>query len=430
MKRVLFVAYYFPPALRSASVRAINFVKHLPSYGWTPYILTVKDSYSSSVDMSLLNQVSQDISIYRAMSLEPRKVVKSTLRTLNSKVTQEMQPKFEKPSPKPLKKFSQFVRAWFIIPDEQLFWLPHAVHLGQKIINENAIDAIITTAGPYTSHLIGLLLKRWKHVPWIADFRDNWTRNSCLKFPTGLHRRTHKFLELCVLKGAERVTTVQPDLYVGTDCDIRDKILHLTNGFEEDDFKDLDRSSDTERLTIVYAGSFYRDRNLAFVEAVKILLKDSPKIRSRIKVKLFGRSFDIDIEREIKNRGVEDVFSLEGTAPRSQILQQLVNADVLLLILGKDQKTVYSGKLFEYLGARRPILGLVPPDGLAAQVIRDCRSGVVVPPADVGAIKDALTRLYDKWQAGALHKTPGENIERFDYKRIVKRLAGALDSIA
>lgn len=333
------------------------------------------------------------------------------------------------------KKLSQTYKNWAAIPDDHWGWYPFAVRLGQRIIREQGIDAIFTTSGPYTAHLIGLRLKQLTGKAWLADFRDNWMRNVYIQFPTPLHRRIHRALERRVFLQADAVTTVQSDVYDPADLALdKSKFIHLTNGFDEADFSSLQRAT-SDNFTITFTGSFYASISPeSFLRGLRALLDERPALRPQVRVRIFGHSYDIDVAHLAAQLGLEKTVDCLGVVPYHEALQAMVNADVLLLILFDSEhssnQTVYSGKLFEYLGAGRPILGIMSPKGVAADIIRQTGSGVVAPPGDVPAIKEALGRLYDQWQAGALAVPAGRDLRPYSRRGLTQKLAGVLDAVS
>ena len=426
MRKLLFVAYHFPPIRHSATVRILKFSKYLPQFGWHPYILTINTPQKNNDEFEGIRK--EDI--YRSFLFHPRRIAKQLLLKRYESLTHQRD-KYIEPSPGWLKRLSRTISGWILIPDEAILWFPGATRLGRKIIQEKNIDVILTTSGPYSVSLIGLWLKRKCKLPWLADFRDNWTRlGTDIYQPTPFHSWIHQSFERQVFYHADCVTSVQPDLYVGGDNNIHRKIKHLTNGFDPDDFPTDIKIDNNKKFRIVYAGSFYGDRKPDnFIKAISSLLDSNPKLRDDFEIDLYGSSAETFISRKLEELQLSKIVKLKGNIPHDQILSELQNADLLLLILPNHQKTVYSGKLFEYLGSNRPILGLVPTDGVAAEIIEDTKSGIVVDPEDLSAIEDTIYGYYNQWRNGELTHFLSENTDKYSYTQIVPRLAKYLDEI-
>ena len=430
-KGVLYISYYFPPMRHIASVRAAKFAKYLSLYGWRSYVLTA--SMGHGWTQAQLQQAYGGIDhqrVYRVPSpLEPSKLA-ARISGHGDILSPTGTKAYGIPYPPLIKRASRWFREWLMIPDEQITWLPMAIAVGQKIIREHHIDAMITSSGPYSVHLIGYWLRRKYHIPWLADFRDSWTQNSDVIFATDFHKRIHQALEQKVFEGADCVTAVEPGVYVGSDNSILQKIQHLTNGFDPEDFLHIQRKPAAGIFSIVFAGSFYSAISPNnFIEALANVLRNHCELRSKIRVRFYGRSYAVDIRQLVNRYGIEDVLRLEGDVPRQEVLQELVNADALLLIRSSQQLTVYSGKLFEYLGARRPILGLVPVNGVAANVIRQTEAGVIAPPDDIPAIERAILDLYERWEKGTLEDFSPRRTEEYSYPRLASNLASYLNQM-
>jgi hypothetical protein len=182
VRRVLMVAYYFPPLGGAGVQRTLKFVKYLPEFDWQPVVLATKVSDARLRDPSLEKEIPATVSVCRTPAL-----------TLPARLPWRLR---------------SFIARWLLLVDEQLGWLPFAVSQGQRMIEEHGVEAIYTTSAPYTSHLIGARLKQRTGLPWVADFRDPWVGNVSSTFPTGFHLELAKRFESQVLQGAERVIVV------------------------------------------------------------------------------------------------------------------------------------------------------------------------------------------------------------------------------
>jgi glycosyltransferase involved in cell wall biosynthesis len=208
-----------------------------------------------------------------------------------------------------------------------------------------------------------------------------------------------------------------------------DKFGTIYNGYDPDDWAGLPEHTPSERFTVTYTGSLYGDRNAAsFLDALGRLLADGSLPRRRIAVQFVGNT---GLHPIIQQRGLGDVVEACGYRTHEETVQYQRQADVLLLILPTSGgEGAVSGKIFEYLGSGRPILALVPPGGAAADLLRECGSGLVVPPENVDAIAGGLRQMYDAWAAGQLGSAMNSQaIGQYDRRYLTGRLAGYLDAL-
>ena len=405
MNKVLLVAYQFPPLSGGGVFRTLKFTKYLPDFGYQPHVLTVKNPRERTKDITLLRELPAEAKVYRTFSLEHRILRAPRLLNMNLK--------------------------WFYIPDDNIGWLPFAVWRGEKIIRKENIDVLFATAPLFTSFLIGALLKRKTGKPLVVDYRDPWTQNIFIKYPTELHRKIEEKLEKFVLETADHViVTAEPmkhrliEKYPFTEG----KIETITNGFDPDDFKNFTGRKGREKFVITYTGSLYGLRTgRQFFKAVKELLKEKPELRNQIQVLFVGHHSRQD-RLLIEEFGLEHVITFLGYKSHQEALELMTSADVLLLIMSSkevsDAKTgplTIPGKIFEYLGAKRPILAIAP-SGTAADIIKSTKTGVVVPPQNTSVIAQTIFKMFQDWKDGTL-KIAESDISKYERKGLTQKLA-------
>ena len=182
MRRVLVIAYYFPPMGLSGVQRVAKFVKYLPEHGWQPTVLTIEPAGYYAYDTTLLHEVKQaGVAICRTASWDPTRFFRR----------HQTIPLPSEPQRRRLSTVSQLL----FVPDNKIGWLPHALRAGRRLLKERAFDAIFSSAPPYTAHLIAARLSRQSGVPLVVDFRDDWVGNPRHVYPTPLHRYLNGRLE-------------------------------------------------------------------------------------------------------------------------------------------------------------------------------------------------------------------------------------------
>ncbi|MFS8641041.1 MAG: glycosyltransferase family 4 protein, partial [Symbiobacteriaceae bacterium] len=331
-------------------------------------------------------------------------------------------------------------RMYVLIPDDRILWYPVAVREGRRMLARYGADALLSTSGPYTNHLVGLALHRRSRLPWVADFRDPWTQNlhrSGIAWREALEER----MERAVMREADVVLTVTRSFAEGFrqkyDGLIR-RLEVIHNGFDAADFRDIEPERVPGKCTFVYTGIFYKERHPRhLLRAVRELIDSGEIDRERVRLRFAG-VFDYPGYSEnadaVRDLGLEDVVEVLGHVPHRRALALLKGADVLLLIndVHPDFGTTFiPGKLFEYMAVQRPILAMSLP-GEAASIIQRFGLGEVVPPEDVAAIKEAVRRFYRRWQAGELQEPrplPAEAYRLYERREQARALAELLDEL-
>ena len=404
MKKVLLVAYQYPPLGGVGVFRTLKFTKYLPKFGYKPYILTVKNPMYPMKDPTLIKEIPHEAKVYRTFSFEHRILRAPRLLNLNLK--------------------------WFYIPDEHTGWIPFAVHQGEKVIKKEKIDIIYATSPIFTSLLVGYLLKKKTGKPLVVDYRDPWTQNIFIKYPTNFHRKIEEKMEALVLATADNIiVTTEPmkhkmaEKYPFT----KGRIVTITNGFDPEDFKNLTTKKDKKKFLVTYTGSFYGlQTGEQFFTALKGLIEEKTEMQNKLQVLFAGLPSKHAIFL-IEHYGLKNVVKLLGYKSHKQTLKLMVNADVLLLIMASDE--VYDAKtgplripakVFEYLGAKKPILAIVP-EGTVADIISSTKSGVIVSPWDTGAIAQAIFKLFQDWKSGTLKIADGD-VSEYDRKVLTRKL--------
>jgi glycosyltransferase involved in cell wall biosynthesis len=384
VRRVLLVSYYFPPLAGSGVFRPLRLAKYLPRHGWDVTVLTVSARARVIQDPALVDDVPPSVAVERTSSLEPR-VPLLVLHRLG------------------LGSLARRIEPWFLVPDDQRGWVPFAVARGERVLAARPHDVVVSTAGPYSAHLAGLALKRRAGIPWVADFRDEWTTNPYLvdRYPTEWHRRRNRAMERATLGSADRVVCVsEPWLNalrsVAPD-EPWEKFRVHPNGYDAEHFPGA-APRRPDRFRVVYAGSFYGHRTPGtFLEGVRLALGSGGIPAEEIEVLFVGQTGEAPPEAGLP----PGVLRTAPQRPYFESLRLLQEAAVLLLVIPREGgEGNHTGKLFPYLASGRPILALAPEPNVAADLIRRTRSGVVVAPDRPDEVAKALVGLHRDHRAG------------------------------
>ena len=421
-RRVLVIAYYFPPLGLSGVQRTLKFVKYLPEYGWHPTVLTVEERGYFAKDEDMLRELDGlPVRILRTHSRDPLHLMrKRNVVTMPSGW-----------------KYDAFLRInqVFLVPDNKIGWKRHALREARRELRETHYDAIFSTAPPYTDFLIAAELKKEFHLPLILDYRDAWLSNPYHYYATPLHRFLHHRLEAKALRYADHVTTINRRIKELLLREYRfvphGDVTILSQGFDPGDFATPPPPTERGRMRITYAGSFYDDRTPAhFLKALRALVEKRPDSRARIEACFLG-SFRAEDHRLVENLGLSDMVRILGYRPHGETVRMLADSDVLWMIIGDrpGAEMLSTGKLYEYIGAGKPILACVP-DGAARDILTRHGAAFIVPPDDVDAIHQQLNALLDLHRTRRMPRPDPEFAARFDRRILTGTLATLLSRVS
>ncbi len=399
MKRVLVITYYWPPSGGAGVQRWLKFTKYLPEFGWQPVVYTPENPEAPVDDPSLSKDIAPQAEILKRRILEPYSLYK---KFVGMRSDDRINAGFLNENEKSQKKegISVWIRGNLFIPDARKFWINPSVRFLKKYLKENPVDAIISTGPPHSMHLIARRLKKHFNLPWIADFRDPWTEIDFydqLRLTPGSDRK-HKALEKAVLKEADEVVVIGKTMAERFKSAAGITPLVIANGYDEADFFHKKQKPATEpgkELTIVHVGAMNRDRNhVIFWEAIAELMKVEPQLATQITIKLVGK-LDVSVLQSISDFNMKEQVEIQSHLPHDQIIPLLQSAALLYLPINNtpNARSIQPGKLFEYLAAGRPILGIGPVDGDAAEILRGCNAGEMIDFSD----KTQLIKVLEKW---------------------------------
>lgn len=433
MKRLLMLAYNFPPLGGAGVLRSVKFVHYLPRFGWQSVVLSVNEGYRECQDPTLFNEIPTDTEIYRTRSLEPRRIslVQKSIAARRSQQRSWLA--------KLIIKILNVIRNWLLVPDEQIGWLPFAVWQGLSLARRSDIKIIYSTSMPYTAHLVGFMLKLFCRKPWVVDLRDPWTQNPVEKVP----RRSY-LMEKMVFKYADRIIANTPNFkkIILRDYPWLDKndIVALTNGYDKRDFEGLiSRPRPNKQFIITYLGVFYQNlyHRGRYTRTPEYFLKGFKKFVDKhrltpeeVEARFFGIFGKLN-EALVAELDLTPYIRIQGFVSHQEALQWQMDSDVLLLIMYDDEadKASVPQKTYEYLASGKPILALVGDDGVA-ELMRMTNAGLVVNPVDVAAIQGAIETYYEKFKRGELCSTTRDDIIRqFEWQHLTQRLAEVFNNL-
>lgn len=443
--RVLMAAYYFPPLSGSGVFRSIKFAKYLPLFGWEPTVISTDrppEGWKFSDDSQVKEipegmevvRIPDGISTRRETTLSSGRV-QAILGFLRSVL--RFSPEADRIFAR-LAKSREGIMQLLTFPCGALAWAYDVTQYIEKYVDMDQFEVIYTTSGPASAHLIGFYLKHKYGIPWVADYRDPWTFN-----PYGADYNSDNMgqrflfeLEYVLLHSADCNLTVESnevDIYVEQFRLEREKIVSITNGYDEEDFACLQMPHGRiDKFTINYSGLLYtQQRSIDPVLRAIQQLRDEKKIDlSKLRFRIVGASEARNIETA-GQYGLTQIIDQTGYLSHAQALQANVDANLLLLLVGDDPKfkPVYTGKFFEYLRSGRPILALAPEDSAVDRVLRESGHGEAFLSTQIPKIKSMILQEYKKWEQGEGQKPLHSSIiERFERKTLTRQLAEVLEN--
>jgi len=384
--KCLLVSFYFPPAGGGGVQRPLKLAQYLPAMGIETHVLAPDDPRWLHRDDAL--RAPSQAWVHRARYVgvsggKPSEVLAGT-HGLDRLATH-----------------ARLQLRRLVVPDENATWALTAVPAGIRIAREHDIDVVVSTSPPPSTHLIAAAIARATGARWVADLRDSLVAHAhrradstATRLKSSLHGRVARL----VAARADAITCVSDAISEETrSLGPRGRVVTIANGCDFDDVAGLERHP-SERFRITHTGSFFGRRDpRPFLRA----LHDS---RLDVAARFLGDFRPADREWA-ESLGLGDRLELLPYAPRATSLALQRDSEALLLLIpeaGGRGRGVLSGKVFEYVAVGRPILAAVPPDGAAAELIRETGAGAVAPPDDPVAIREALEGLHARWRDDGL----------------------------
>jgi len=419
-KKVLIISYYWPPAGGVSVQRVLKFCKYLPDFDIQPYILTVKDGSYPTIDEALIKEIPANVDVFRSNSIEPFRIY-NFLRGKTGKSVPMVEAGIKNKTL--IQRIAEFIRANLFIPDARVGWYFFAIKAARGIIEREKIDVIITTGPPHSTHLIGLYLKRKCDVKWIVDFRDPWVELFASNFlpRTKLTLLIDRWFEDRVVRKADKIILVGKQLAGRFNLEkFMSKTEVITNGFDFELDKSFGQNRNEKKFVIRYIGTFFSSQNIpAFWQTLNELLSKEECFKEKLVIEFIGK-VDDEIKSEIEILGLSAYVVYRGFVTHSEAIELMTSADCLLLSIPnvENNEAILTGKLFEYVACKKPIVCFGPANGDAADIIRSTDSGRVFDYNNDSNLLDFLRSIYR-----GNFSLSFKNTELYSRKNLTKRLA-------
>jgi glycosyltransferase involved in cell wall biosynthesis len=424
MKKVLFITYYWPPAGGAPINRILKFYQYLEEFGWEVFVLTTEGGDFPFEDESLLKEVRPNTKVYRSKGLSLHKIFSS----VSPKSKKNFVPYgFTDASKSSLMdKLSRWVKYNFI-PDTRFPWYFSTVSKAVQIVREEKIDLIFSSSPPQTNHLIARRVARKTGLPWVADFRDPWTDvfwllNNSIRWKW-IHAMDKRIEKKTIAK-MDAIITVGPSLVEILQRKTDKKINLISNGFDDVYFRDLHYHKN-KKFRITYAGSLSKEQDpVCFFRAME-LLKENQDFYQNVEI-LFLGNFPSYLYDLVNSSSYKDKTLYSPYTFYTDSLAIIAQSEMLLLIVPEtdDNKCILTSKLFDYMGACRPILAFGPEDGDAALVMKDAQAGEMINYKDSQKAADYLLKVFENWNSDAEgFYVQKEKIEKYTRRNLTRQLS-------
>lgn len=417
MKKVIYIAFNYNHDTGIASKRIRGISKYLPSFGWEPIVIVPKTS-NETVKIDNVRVVETD---YQDM-------ISKFLPTSNKKTGRKREVSSQEQSNKLVSKAISIAGEIFAYPDAMKYWKKPAIEEASKIIENEKIDAIISTSSPVTAHVIAHELKAKYNIPWIADLRDLWNLNPYIN-QNFIKAYFEKRLEMKTFENVDTLTTTT-ELAKKTLQTIHPdkKIVSVVSGFNPEDYE-ITQTKNTDKMTLIYAGSLYngkRDPSMLF-DAISQLINENKIDRNKIVVDFYGD--DTNLKKLSVDYGIEDNVRINGRITQQEVLQKQVDSDVLLLIswMNESEKMFIPGKVYDCMGCRKPVLSIGYKEGSLKDLISETNIGYHV--SDVSECKKAIYDYYVKYNNNELTYNGNEFAEKYSLKNTAKNFSKLLEEL-
>lgn len=412
----MLIAYYWPPSGGAGVHRWLRFSRFFKDNGCHLTVFCPEDAAWPEIDSALLEEVPKDVTVIRRKVFEPHKYLGNSTGTGFT----------EKGKPSRFKRFITWVRGNLFIPDSRVFWIRPSVRYLSKYLKQHPeITTIVSSGPPHSAHVIGLRLKKkFAQLHWVADFRDPWTQ---IDFYHNLNvgnraDRKQKSLEKQCLQHANEVVTVSEQCAIGLEEIVPRKVHVITNGYIFPSFNPREVQLDS-KFTISHFGTMPFARNpLVLWKALRSILDENTRFGEHLSVQLIG-VVDYKVIDSFNELNLVSYVHLSPLVPHAKSIELQQKTQLLLLVANNtgNVKGILTGKFFEYLGAKRPILAVGSKDSDLATAVETTQCGFLADFDDVDGTKAYILSSYALFLEKQLYMQP-INTEVYNSEYLAKKM--------
>ena len=422
MHKVLVIAYYFPPMGLSGVQRTLKFVKYLQNYGWEPTVITTGKVAYFAHDDSLQKELDETgIRVIRVAGSDPNSV-------LSKKGTIKLPSEF-------IRKLFNRISQTFFIPDNKKSWSKKAYKKAAELLSNEHFDCVFVTGPPFSQFEVFTSIKENFNIPLILDYRDLWYESYFSFYPTPMHKILHKKKEYNALKTAE--------LVIVTNRKLKEKLLNtykfltfndvviIPHGFDQEDFSEVSAwSKPINKMVIMYSGIFmvYSSPKY-FLNAFKQLSIERTDIASNIELHFVG-FLRKENQQIIRKLNLQSFVKDHGYVNHNESISKIKSADVLWFMVGerKNIEAILPGKVYEYIGSKKPIIACVP-EGAAKLAVEEYKASFITEPDNIEQIKNTIAQVYKLYKEGNLPVPDDKFVEGFRRDLLAEQLAKQFNKV-
>lgn len=432
---MLLVSFSYPPlAAGGDRLRAEKLAKYLPMYDWQVTVLTVTNNRThwGHSDPSIADE--SDARVIHAPFLDVLGFTNRTLSYLRGKIRREDHGNCETVVTSPTASIErEKIMRWLRFPDRMFLWFPTAVVRGLWELRK-PYDALLTTGPPVTNHMVGYVLNLVTGIPWLVDFQDLWSQNP-YRYQTAVLDRTERALERAVVSRADMITAVSQwdaDSLKALHERADGEVLAITNGFDHEDFTGPVPAPSPDGITLTYAGLLYglkRDPR-PLLKVIEEMIAEGLLGPDEIRVRIYSPidPLLIGVKHDLEN---PEILELCGVVTSRESIASQRRSTILLNLIWDDPSSAfaYGGKVFEYMGSRRPILSWAPTGGAPDQLLEATRTGRSA--ADAAALRNILEEWLDEFRkTGSIEYNPREEeVNRYRWDMLAGQFADCLTTV-
>ena len=420
-KKILIVSFYFAPFNCVGALRVTKTAKYLEKQGNTVHVLTAKElplpDNLAIEGKSIVMHSTSWLNVNRPAEFFSGGRGKVAIRGYASGVG-----KFNVKG-----WLGRLYKGFLNIPDGQIGWYPFACKAGKSLLKQQKYDLIYASAWPVTSLVVASKLSKISKVPWVCELRDLWTQSPYINLPVW-RRPLDGWLEKKVLSTATGFVTVSEPLAEQLRGRVNVPVEVVTNGFDLSDNPKFHKISNSyQKIKIVHTGTIYpgkRDPSVLFQA-----LKAAASLGVTFEVEFYGR-YSRTIWPLVEKYGLNETVKIYDSISQKDALEKQADADILLLLLWNNQseRGTFTGKFFEYMGSRKPILVIGPKSNVASRLVCKEKLGWVCSTAE--EVKIVLEKLsQNELRALVRHIRKNQSIKSFSREEQIRKLDSFLNHL-
>lgn len=438
-RKLLILSYHFPPSNEVAGKPTARLVRHLPSNGWEPTVVSVDPRQVPKLDLVGYREVLEGTQVEQPRRwLHPFDLLRKVKRFSQAKKSAQEphQITASNGEEKQRGRLRSRMRELLGYPDYYSGWIMPAFGRASHLLRSARFDAYMTISPPVSAHLVGLMLrKRFRRIPWFVQFHDPWSNNPFNQWGLQFLSRLDTSLESLVIRNATRVFCATEEATAALAMTYPQaegfKFATLYNGADSSDFPVIPSDWRNDRLTFTYAGCLYGTRNpFPFLESIARLIERKEIAPKECLIRLIGDcefACGKSVRQFVQSNGLDEVVEFSPPITYPAALEALMKSDILLLFADQQPNQI-PAKLFEYLLMRRPILGFT--SGASARLIRQAAAGHVCESIAPEELDRILLSYVGQSRSGERITCDGSSasLERFEAGHLARELAQALNA--